>query len=142
LLGVRVSEIHDYPLRPEGFEESLFATTVSRLAIMGHLLESPWLMRASELGEGTGQAAHRLREPVELKNFGEHVEVVRLRGRRRSWRKERVAEVVGRWREVGWWWDKDGRADRTIFRVLLAGGAVVEVARERSGNWFLVGVVD
>jgi hypothetical protein len=32
--------------------------------------------------------------------------------------------------------------DRVIFRVLLSGGAVVDLARKRSGGWFLVGIVD
>ncbi len=143
LLEIEVSNIHRYPTRPQGFEEPLFATQVSKRAVMEHLLEAPWLSRASELEGRTGEAAHALKEPVELRNSGGRVELVRLGGGRRCfWRKRWVVEVLDRWREVKGWWDKDRHVDRIVFRVLLAGGSVVDVARERSGVWSLVGVVD
>ena len=109
-----------------------------------HLLEAPWLARASELEGQTGEAAHAPREPVELKRSSGRVEVVRFsRGRRCPfWRQRQVVEVIDRWREVGWWWHEYRRKDRLVFRVLLSGGTVVNLARERSGGWFLVGVVD
>ena len=142
-VGVGVSEIHRYPLRPEGFEEPLFPTAASKRAVMGHLAEASWLKRASELQERSGEAPHSLNEPIEVKDFGDRVELVRGSLRKRgSWTKKRVVEVLDRWREVGEWWDKDSRVDRMIFRVLLSCGAVVDLARERSGGWFLVGVVD
>jgi hypothetical protein len=51
--------------------------------------------------------------------------------------------MLERWREVGPWWDTGGGVDRLVFRVLLAGGAVVDLALERaSGEWLLVGVSD
>jgi hypothetical protein len=53
-----------------------------------------------------------------------------------------VAEVLDRWREIGEWWDENRHRDRLVFRVLLCGGAVVDLARERSGGWLLIGVVD
>ena len=47
------------------------------------------------------------------------------------------------WREVGSWWEPERRVDRLVFRVLLAGGAVVDLALERaSGEWLVAGVVD
>ncbi len=55
---VSVSEIHAYPSRPEGFEEPLFPTAESNRKIAEHLLEAPWLFRASELERKTGGAAH------------------------------------------------------------------------------------
>lgn len=87
---------------------------------------------------------HAPREPVELKRSSGRVEVVRFgRGRRYSfWRRRRVVKVIDRWREVGWWWHEYRRKDRLVFRVLLSGGGVVDLTRERSGGWFLVGVVD
>ncbi len=145
MLAVDVSEIHAYPLRPEGFEEPLFPTAASKQAIAEHLLEAPWLSRASELRGRTGEAARTLQEPVGLENFSGRVEVVRPRGGRRcrpSWRRRRVEKVLDRWKRVGDWWDADHSVDRVVFRVLLSGGAVVDLARERSGGWFLVGVVD
>jgi hypothetical protein len=53
-----------------------------------------------------------------------------------------VVEVLERWREVQGWWGEDGSANRTVFRLLLPGGAVVDVAREHSGGWGLVSVVN
>ncbi|MGI8911247.1 MAG: hypothetical protein ACR2JR_11945 [Rubrobacteraceae bacterium] len=136
-----VSEIHRYPLRPEGFEEPLFPTGDSKRAVAEHLLGAPWLMRASEAGA-------RIGEPIEVRQRRSAVEVSwgsRGRcGRRRrvkSWR--RVVEVLDRWREVRGWWDEDS-VDRRVYRVLLAGGVVADLAREWSGpgGWLLVGVAD
>ena len=143
MLHVSVSEIHVDPLRPEGFEEPLFPTAASKRAVVEHLLEAPWLSRASELEGRTGETAHALKEPVELRNSGGRVELVKLQGGRRcSWRKRRVVKVLDRWREVGRWWDEDRRKDRLVFRALLSGGVTVDLALERPGGWFLVGVVD
>jgi hypothetical protein len=145
LLGIEVSEIHAYPLRPESFEEPLFPTAASKRAVAEHLLEAPWLSRASEVAGRTGQAAHALEEPVELRKSLGRTEIVRLASSRRcrtSWRRRRLEQVLDRWRRVGGWWDADRRVDRVVFRVLLSGGPFVDLARERSGEWLLVSVVD
>lgn len=132
-------EIHEYPPRPPGFAEPLFPTPESRREVANHLLAAPWLRRASELPARTGTAAHVREEPVELLRRTEGVYVARARaGCRRTWR---VVEVIERWREVRLWWSED-RVDRLCFRVAVAGGAIVDLARERSGGWSLVGVVD
>jgi hypothetical protein len=140
LLGTSVSEIHAYPSRPAGFEEPLFATSCSRRAVMEHLLEAPWLTRASELEGCSGESARSLREPVEIEGSDGRVKLVRACGRRRE--KRRVVRVLSRWREVDRWWDEEGSVDRLVFAILLSGGAVVHLARERDGGWFLVGVAD
>jgi hypothetical protein len=138
-----ISEVHRFPLRPEGFPEPLFPTATSKRAVVEHLLEAPWLMKASELEERAGEAAHTLEEPVRLEVCGGRAEVVRFRaGRRYFWRRSKVVEVLDRWREVKEWWDEDRHTDRLVFRVLLSGGAVVDLARERFGGWSLVGMVD
>ncbi len=137
-----VAEIHAYPSRPPGFEEPLFPTMESKREIMAHFLEAPWLSRASELPCGIGESAHFAREPVRLRGAGTQVELVRPA---RGWRgpaRRRVVRVLERWREVRAWWDEETRIDRLVFRVLLAGGVVAELALERSGGWFLVGVAD
>ena len=141
--GASVSEIHGYPLRPEGVEEPLFSTREFRREVADHLLRAPWLSRASELegGFAGGQTAHALREPVEVENRHGCVRVVRGSGRRRCRKECSVVEVLGRWREVAAWWDEEKATDRSVVRVLLSDGAVVDLAREGSG-WFLVGVVD
>jgi len=138
LTATSTSEIHGYPLRPEGFLEPLFPTPSSKRAVAEHLLEAPWLMRASELEERAGEAAHVSEEPVTLEVCGGLTEVVRSGARRRS----KVLEVLDRWREVKGWWEEERRVDRVVFRVLLSGGLVADLARERSGGWSLVGVVD
>src|SRR5918998_429208 len=123
--GASPSEIHRYPLRPRGFEEPLFPSADSRREIGAHLLQAPWLRRASELMPGMGETAHGLREAVEVHVRSlERVEVVRCGGYRRcSWRRRRVLRMLGWWREVAGWWDGDRSADRMVFRVLLCGGA-------------------
>jgi hypothetical protein len=141
LLEVSVSEIHGYPPRPGRFEEPLFPTFASRRVVMEHFLKAPWLMRASELEARTGEAAHALEEPVEIRKRDGQSYLVRSRTRRCSWRKRVIVEVLERWREVREWW-ADDRVNRMVFRLLLSGGAVVDVAREHSGGWTLVGIVD
>ncbi len=141
MLGTNVSEIHAYPLRPEGFAEPLFPTAESRRAVMEHFLRSGWLWRASSLERGAGSSAHTRREPAKVRRRRDgRPELVRRCGRRQH--RRIVAQVLERWREVRGWWEDDGE-DRFLYRLLLADGAVVDLARERvSGEWFLVGVVD
>jgi hypothetical protein len=142
LVESSVAEIHAYPLRPPGFEQPLFPTGESKREIMGHFLEAPWLSRASELPRGVGECAHAVREPVRLLGARGQVELVRPEQYRRGPTRHRVARVLERWREVRAWWNEEACTDRLVFRVLLAGGAVAELALERSGGWFLVGVAD
>jgi hypothetical protein len=137
-----VSEIHRYPLRPEGFEEPLFPTRESRLVILDHLLRTSWLSRASEMEERGGQAAHTRWEPVELENRHGRVRVTWASGRRRCRKRRHVVEVLGRWREVRAWWDETRAKRRSLARLLLSDGSVVDLARENGGEWFLIGVTD
>jgi hypothetical protein len=136
-----VSEIHGYPLRPEGFEEPLFPTPESRRAVAEHLLRASWLSRASEMEGKGGQAVHVRREPVNIEDRWGRVRVSWVSGKRRCRKKRWVVKVLDRWREVRAWWDEDAGVDRTVVRVLLSDGAVVDLARESSG-WFLAGVAD
>lgn len=136
-----VREIHCYPLRAEGFEEPLFPTSESRRAVVEHLLRASWLSRASEMEGGGGQAVHIRRESVEIENRCGRMRVLWASGKRRCRKKRWVVEVLDCWREVRAWWDEEASVDRTVVRVLLSDGAVVDLAREGSG-WLLVGVVD
>ena len=138
-----VAEIHRYPLRPEGYEEPLFPTPSSRQAVMEHLLEAPWLYRASDLAGHTREVAHIYEKPVKIETSGDKARVIRLGGGRRGgWKRRLVVEILDRWREVEGWWDEERHTDRLLFRVLLSGGEVVDLARDRSGGWVLAGVVD
>jgi hypothetical protein len=144
LLATTVSEIHRYPSRPPRFEEPLFPTRESRRAVAEHLASAPWLSRGSALDRGSGQAAHSREEPAHvLRRADGRAYLVRRSGKGLRTRKRRVVLVLERWREVGPWWDAGGGVDRLVFRVLLAGGAVVDLALERaSREWLVVGVVD
>jgi hypothetical protein len=142
LVESTVAEIHSYPRRPPSFEEPLFPTRESKREIMAHLLEAPWLRKASELPHGVGECAHAVKESVRLRGARGRVELVRPARCRRGPVRQRVVGVLERWREVRAWWDEETCTDRLVFRVLLAGGAVAELALERSGGWFLVGVAD
>lgn len=140
-----VSEIHRYPPKPEGFVEPLFQTPESRREVVEHLLEAPWLSRASEVRGrvSAGETAHAFEEPVEIKNLGGRVEALRNRAPRRcSRRRRRVLKVLDYWREVGEWWAEGRGVDRAVYRVLLSGGVVADLACDRSGEWLIVGVVD
>ena len=137
-----VSEIHRYPLRPDGFEEPLFSTRESRRVVGDHLLRASWLSRAAEVEDRGGQAAHARLEPVELETRRGRTRVVLTSGRRRCRKRRRVIEILCRWREVGAWWDEARATDRNLVRVLLSDGAVVDLAQERGGEWSLVGVTD
>jgi hypothetical protein len=147
LLATTVSEIHRYPSRPPGFEEPLFPTAESRKIVAEHLASAPWLSRGSELSGGNGETARRREEPAHvIRRTDGRAYLVRYCGDRRrkgSLSKRRVVRVLERWREVGPWWDAERRVDRLVFRVLLAGGPVVDLALERaSGEWLVAGVVD
>ncbi len=152
-----VSQIHEYPLRPEGFEEPLFVTPESRKEIAEHLARSPWLWRASELlpeagtspagRSAAGRCAHYRTEAVEVcvevcRGHRAFLGRGRGRGSRRAPVKRPVVRVLESWREIRGWWCEDGR-DRVLYRVDLVGGGVMDLARDRlCGEWTLVGVVD
>jgi len=137
-----VSEIHCYPLRPDGFEEPLFPTLESRRAVLDHLLRSPWLSLASEIQGRGGQTVHTRCEPVEVDNQGGDVRISWDSDRRRCRKQRRIVEVLNRWREVRAWWDETRATDRNLVKVLLSDGSVVDLARESGGEWSLVGVAD
>lgn len=145
VLEATVSEIHGYPSRPEGYCEPLFSTAESRGEIAEHLLNAPWLSRASEIEEFGGCSAHVIEEPIRIQRYTDgRVEILRPSGeaRRCSWRRRRVVEVLMRWREVRSWWLGDECVDRMLLRVVVSGGAIVDLAVDRSGAWTLTGVVD
>ena len=156
-----VSEIHDYPVRPEGYEEPLFGGPERDREIMEHFLKASWLERASEHATGPSAVAsgsgRALAEPREVLVYREHglpvMEVVeprrkpRRKVRRCSVRSGAIRRTIDSWREVCGWWEDGGR-DLDVFRVELSSGAIVDLARERynpdgkSLRWLLVGIPD
>ncbi len=146
-MDAAVSEIHRYPVRPEGFAEPLFLTSEHRKEIAEHLAASGWLSKASEASSSPPDRASP-EQRCHLLRRADGVCLVRReskgqgRGRPR-WRKQRVREVLERWRDVRDWWEPAGGADLLLFRVLLCGGVVLDLAYERaSRQWSVAGVVD
>lgn len=90
-----VSEIHAYPLRPEGYAEPLFHDQSSRKEILDHLAGSEWLDRASE--------ARRPRAHTGAQPTG-------------------YVAVLASWREVDRWWEEDGGVDVIWRRVETRDG--------------------
>ncbi len=157
-MNASVTEIHHYPRRPEHFLEPLFFTPESRRAVMEHFLKAPWLWRASEFRAANALTAGRAGNPEVVEDTTAHrrlerahvfrrkdgrAYLVRRRGRPPNWCKRRVGCVIGRWRVVGGWWMEGRSVDRVVFRVELAGGVILDLARERdSGEWLVLGIVD
>lgn len=158
-----VSEIHAYPLRPEGFAEPLFWGPENKREVMEHFLAASWIQRASEAaGEfhrrhTRGSAAYATEERIVLERRGDGALVLergrrcgcghgrrsRNAGRKSTVRRRAVRRVLGRWREVWGWWEPSGGRDLVLYRLLLSDGAVVDVARDLAEDlWKLVGVVD
>ena len=100
-LRATVSEIHAYPLRPEGFEEPLFHTRQSRRKILEHLAASEWLDRASEAPRPSARPSKKMQGDTS--------------------RQER--RILASWREVDRWWRPDGGVDRVCYLLRRAGGA-------------------
>lgn len=106
-----VSEIHRYPLRPDGYAEPLFHSLESRKEILEHFARSGWLWRASEqsapaLGQTRGPSGARA---------------------------ESVVRVISRWREVDRWWEPGGGVD-AVWRLveLDLGGERVRAEPQRA----------
>lgn len=138
-----VGEIHRHPLRPPEFAEPLFLGQEDKKEIAEHLRESSsWLEKASKAG-GSGRAHHERSCHLYRDAYGV-VWMVRpgCGRRRRRTTKRRVARVIERWQEVRGWWDPGGGTDRLLFRVLLSGGLVADLALDRRYGWSLVRVLD
>lgn len=93
-MDATVTEIHEYPLRPEGYAEPLFHGPASRKEIMDHLAESGWLSRASEavteaITNARASPSFPSRESPEAAAY----------------------KVLASWREVDRWWEPDGGVD-------------------------------
>lgn len=107
-----VSEIHAYPLRPEGYAEPLFHDYKSRREILEHLARSGWLWRASEAPRPACQAPER----------GPH-EGAGKDGR-----------VIASWREVDRWWEPGGGVDLVWRRVEDRRGRQTVLAKPPSAG--------
>ncbi len=109
-----VSEIHAYPLRPEGYAEPLFHDRKSRKGILDHLAKSGWLWRACEMPQP------KRSEPVEP------VDPELGRAKLAYANSERV---LASWREVDRWWEVDGGID-LVWRLVESGRGTQEIRAE------------
>lgn len=131
-------EIHGHPLRPSDFAEPLFLGREDKKEIAEYLSRSGWLGKVSETSDLEERPCHVYRVASGESWF------VRpgCRRQRRRAQKRRVARVIERWREVRCWWEPEGGTDRLLFRVLLSGGVVADVALDRHYGWSLVRILD
>jgi hypothetical protein len=106
-----VSEIHAYPLRPEGYAEPLFHDSKSRKEILEHFARSGWLSRASEMRSAS--------EPARSYSAASST------GRA----EVEASQVIASWREVDRWWEPGGGVD-VVWRLVESGWGKQEVMAE------------
>lgn len=106
-----ISEIHAYPLRPEGYAEPLFHDRKSKKQILEHFARSGWLSRASEFKEAPSKAGPA-RNPSSAAITG-----------------TAVSEVLASWREVDRWWEPGGGVD-VVWRLVEDHGGRQEIRAE------------
>lgn len=139
-MDATVTEIHDHPLRPAGFAEPLFLGPKDKKEIADHLAAGSWLRKAADGARRYPSPCHVYRSDA---RGGVWLARPGCRRTKRRAGKRRVVGVIGRWREVSGWWQDGGGEDLLLYRLLLSGGAVVDVARDRgAGGWELVRVLD
>ena len=116
-----ISEIHAYPLRPEGYAEPLFHDRKSKKQILEHFARSGWLSRASEFKEAPPKEAlskEALSKPASARNPSSAA----ITG-------TAVSEVLASWREVDRWWEPGGGVD-VVWRLVEDHGGRQEIRAE------------
>jgi hypothetical protein len=118
----------------------LFETKRSRLPVIVELLNSPWIMRASDLAKRDGaDATKRLDEVVEVEWDPTRQCPSAFT---RSHKRYRVDAIIQVWATEKSWWDPRRRVSRRFFRVLSRGG-IYDLAFDRAGGaWMLTGIQD
>jgi hypothetical protein len=118
----------------------LFPGERSKIPVVRELLESPWIVRASELVGGDGTyTPRRSTEPIEVEwddSLGRPCSF--LRGDRRY----RVDAVIQDWSIERRWWDPRERISLRYWRVLAREGVYDLVFDRISGSWRLAGIQD
>jgi hypothetical protein len=111
------SEIHAYPLRPDGYAEPLFHSRRSRQEILEHFARSGWLSRASEAPRTPEVCS--LAEPTRVSAATSSTGPVGVEASR----------VIASWREVDRWWEPGGGVD-VVWRLVESGRGKQEVMAE------------
>lgn len=118
----------------------LFDGRTSRRSVVHELLESPWIVRASDLVRRDGASAP--------KRVSEDVVVewdpisASPRAFVRGPKRYRIDAVLQVWASEKAWWDPRRHVSKRFWRVLSFGG-VYDLAFDRTaGTWQLVGIQD
>lgn len=136
----RNAAIKNYDATPAGQPLELLETKRARLPIVVELLNSPWIVKASDLVRNDGtNATKRAEEDVSVGwDPKRQCPLHFSRGDSRY----RIDAIVQVWATDRAWWDPRRRVSRRYWRVLARGG-VYDLAYDReTGEWLLVGVQD
>jgi hypothetical protein len=136
----RNSAIKQFNARPEGQPMELVDSLHGRTPAIHELLQSPWLVRASELLKRDETfSTKRLEQPLDVTWDPERERPAAFVRNGRTWR---VDAVVQTWSVERSWWERRKRVSRQMWRVIARGG-VYDLAFDRLENaWFLLGVQD
>ncbi|HET6351171.1 MAG TPA: hypothetical protein VFG89_03445 [Coriobacteriia bacterium] len=136
----RNAAIKHYEMTPAGQPIELFEEKHGHLPVIVELLNSPWIVRASELVRRDGSSATRRAE--QLVSVSWDAERQYPKAFTREHVRYRIDAVVQVWATDRAWWDPRRRVSRRYWRVLARGG-VWDLAYDRStGEWMLVGIQD
>lgn len=136
----RNAAIKNYDTAPAGQPLELLETRRSRLPVIIELLDSPWIVRASELvGRDGTSATRRAEQPVTVSWDSERQYPLSFTREQVRYRIDAVVQV---WATDRSWWDPRRRVSRRYWRVLARGG-VYDLAYDRArAEWLLVGIQD
>lgn len=118
----------------------LFPSKHAKLPVLVELLNSPWIVKASELTRKDGASTtKRVEEPVRIEwDGGRQCPIAFIRDSRRY----QVDAVIQVWATEKGWWDPRRRVSKRFFRVLSRGG-IYDLAFDRAiGSWILTGIQD
>lgn len=136
----RNATIKHYDATPGGQPLELLEGAHAKAPVVGELLRSPWVVRASELLPRDGASVTKRATEVVAVDWDAERQypVAFVRGTL----VYRIDGVVQMWAADRSWWDPRRRVSRRYWRVLARGG-VYDLAYDReTGNWMLVGIQD
>lgn len=133
--------IKRYEAKRAGQQSSLFDDARSASPVVFALLESPWVMRGSELlrDDGGSYSTKRVEEPVHVRWDAERAAPASfIRGER----EHPVESVAQTWATERRWWDREAHVSRRFWRVLGRDGVYDLVYDRVAGGWYLAGIQD
>lgn len=118
----------------------LFPSKRSRLPVIIELLNSPWIVRASDLVRRDGAlATKRIEEQVTIEWDPVRQCPASFTRGQKCYHVDAIIQV---WATEKSWWDPRRRVSRRFYRVLSRGG-IYDLAFDRAaGSWTLTGIQD